>query len=510
MKDISFALLGNPNSGKSVFFNQLTGGSQHVGNWPGKTVEKAEGKLSFLGKTIKIIDLPGINSLSASSIEEQIARDFILSKESNVILNITDSSSLEKNLYLTLQMIEMECPLVLVLNMSDVAKEQGIFINEKKLFQSIGIPAVKTIATQSKGIENAIIEAFKLYNSKKIPTKIRYSQSIENSLSKIAYKITNSKYPKRWVAIKLLEGEQEIIKEFSSNNSLVATVNNEIKLLEKKYQQKIRTIISKERYNKIEGIILQSQSQSKPEISINEKLDSLFMHNVLGYFFLALILLLFFYSIFSFGGFLSGILEEYLNLIYIILNFEDPILSFFSNSVLEGIIAGLVIAIPYLIPFYILLAVLEDSGYLSRIAYLTDGFMHRIGLHGKAFIPIVLGYGCSVPACIGCRIMENRKQQFTTAFLVTLIPCAARSIIIFSLVAAFLGAEIALLIYVFNLVVVLILGFIASFFIKGETPAMIMNMPSYKLPDFPSIFSRTFFRIRNFIFIAFPIIILST
>ncbi|MDD5023246.1 MAG: nucleoside recognition domain-containing protein, partial [Candidatus ainarchaeum sp.] len=237
---------------------------------------------------------------------------------------------------------------------------------------------------------------------------------------------------------------------------------------------------------------------------------SLYMHNVLGYFFLALILLLFFYSIFSFGGFLSGILEEYLYFIYLILHFEDPILSFFSNSVLEGIIAGLVIAIPYLIPFYILLAVLEDSGYLSRIAYLTDGFMHRIGLHGKAFIPIVLGYGCSVPACIGCRIMENRKQQFTTAFLVTLIPCAARSIIIFSLVAAFLGAEIALLIYVFNLVVVLILGFIASFFIKGETPAMIMNMPSYKLPDFPSIFSRTFFRIRNFIFIAFPIIILST
>jgi ferrous iron transport protein B len=446
MKELTVALAGNPNVGKSVIFNQLTGQQQHVGNWPGKTVEKFEGTLNFFGKKIRIIDLPGAYSLSALSQEEEIARDFIKKGKPDVVINIVDASTLEQNLFLTLQLIELGANVVIALNMVDVAKEKGIEIDGEKLSKLLGVPVVPTIATQGKGIEKLMMESINAA-SRKIGKKRTFPRDIT------------------------------------------------------------------ERYRYIHRIVKECQRKTRVGKTMTERLDDILLHRQYGYVFLVLILLLMFFFIFTLGditsGFTGEIIENAKEKIPVEIS-SNPLFIFFYKTIAEGIMAGLTIAIPYLIPFYIFLAILEDSGYLPRIAFLADGLMHRIGLHGKAFIPMFLGYGCSVPACLGCRIMESEEQQFLTAFLATMIPCAARSVIILGLVGAYLGFGWAIGIYAFNLIVVFALGFLLSRFVIKKSIGLIMGMPSYKMPSIPSIIKRAWMNVKNYMVIAFPIIIAST
>jgi len=446
MSRITVALAGNPNVGKSVMFNQLTGEEQHVGNWPGKTVEKFEGRLDFLGKNMLIVDLPGTYSLSAFSQEEEIARDFVKKQKPDVVIDIVDAASLEQSLFLTLQLLEFGANVVIALNMVDIAREKGREIDSKKLSDLLGVPVVQTIATQGKGIQQLMIESVNTVHRKK-----KAKRTFPKSVSK--------------------------------------------------------------RYEYIHSIVKKCQKETAVGRTATERLDDVLLHGYSGYAFLAIILLLMFFLIFGLGDITSGYITQLVD--YFRQNIPPEISSnalflFFWKTVVEGIIAGTTIAIPYLIPFYIFLAILEASGYLPRIAFLTDGLMHKIGLHGKAFIPMFLGYGCSVPACIGCRIMESEDQRFLTAFLATMIPCAARSVIILGLVGAFLGFGWAIGIYAFNILVIFMLGLLFSRFVLTKPIGLIMNMPSYKMPDVPSIFRRTFLQIRQFIVVAFPIIILST
>ncbi|MEM4359534.1 MAG: ferrous iron transporter B [Candidatus Bilamarchaeaceae archaeon] len=446
MNKLTIALAGNPNVGKSVIFNQLTGERQHVGNWPGKTVEKFEGRLNFLGKDIKIVDLPGTYSLSAFSQEEEIAKDFVKKGKPDVVIDIVDAASLEQSLFLTLQLLELGANVVIALNMIDIAKEKGREIDAKKLARLLGVPVVPTIATQGKGIQQLVIESINAVRRGKKAKKI---------------------FPKN---------------------------------------------ISK-RYEYIHDIVEKCQKETTVGPTLTERLDGILLHRYFGYAFLALILLSMFFLIFGLGNTTSTYITQLINYFKQIIPSQissNALFLFFWRTVIDGIIAGITIAIPYLLPFYIFLSVLEASGYLPRIAFLTDSLMHRIGLHGKAFIPLFLGYGCSVPACIGCRIMESDDQRFLTAFLATMIPCAARSVIILGLVGLFLGFWWAVGIYTFNILVVFILGFILSRFIITKPVGLIMNMPSYQMPDIFAILRRTFLQIKHFIVIAFPIIILST
>jgi len=517
-KKLRFALAGNANVGKSVIFNQLTGLHQHIGNWPGKTVEKAEGTLHFKGYVIDIIDLPGIYSLSTFSLEELITREYIAAENPDLVINVVDASVLERNLFFTLQLIELEAPLIIALNQMDMAEKKGIKIDCGKLEKILGVPVVPTVAIKGKGIYDLLNRAIEAIEKKEIkPVTIKYGEEIEKRIRQLieALKGLQLKYPVRWVAIKLLEEDEQVEREIEKLNPKILKLAEKLaRELEKIHGHPCPTVITSERYEAA-GRIAREVQQILPHIkpSISERIHSLTTHRIAGYLILALVVLGIFQAIFSFGDYTSELLSDLLYGLQPL--FKQILGSGFLEEIIwgglmEGIIANVTIALPYIIPFYLILYTLEDSGYLARIAFLTDTLMHKIGLHGKAFIPIMLGYGCNVPACLGCRIMETERERFLAAFVVTLIPCAARTVVILGLVGAFLGMKWALTLYIINLAIVFLLGRLAFKILPGEPTALIMEMPDYRIPHLETIIKQTWFRLKEFLEISFPLIIVSS
>ncbi|MEM3653361.1 MAG: ferrous iron transport protein B, partial [Candidatus Bathyarchaeia archaeon] len=510
-KKLLIALAGNANVGKSVIFNYLTGLHQHIGNWPGKTVEKAEGTLHFKGYIIDIIDLPGIYSLSAYSLEEQISRRYIAIEKPDVVINVIDASVLERNLYFTLQLIELETPMVIALNQMDVAKRKGIEIDIKKLEKLLGIPVIPTIAIKGVGLFQLLEEAIEVVEKGQMIKRnlMKFGKEIEERIDKLTKTIEDAHflYPPRYTAIKLLEGDEEIENEVTKfDPQIVFMAKKLVKEIEDLHGHSCSTVITAERYEIAGRIAREVQKLVTPiKPKLVERIHNITTHKVAGYFIMASLLLSIFYFIFNIGGYISDLLNK---LFY---NIEPLLYGFFGPraigelawSTMEGIIAGTTIALPYIIPFYIMLYILEDSGYLSRVAFLMDNLMHKIGLHGKAFIPLILGYGCNVPACLGCRIMETERERILAVFVTTLIPCAARTVIILGLVGKYLGIEWALALYIFDLIVIFILGRFAFKILPGEPTALIMEMHDYKIPHLVTVLKQTWFRLLEFIKIAF-------
>lgn len=524
-KKLRVALAGNANVGKSAIFNQLTGLNQTVGNWPGKTVERAEGTLHFKDCTIRIIDLPGIYSLSTFSMEEIVSRDYIAVEKPDIIVNVIDASALERNLYFTLQLLELEAPIIVDLNQVDFAAKKGMRIDEEKLSEALGVPVNSTVAITGSGVSKLLETIIEVTEQKRKiqPLKIRYGKEIEERIQ-ASERLVSAKlphlctvYPARWIAIKLLERDVDVagkLKSYEGGKQVLQYAEKSASELEAIHGETSPVVIASERYGlatKIAKAV--TVIESPPRISLEQKLDALTTHKVLGYPVLIAILASMFVLIFIGGNFISAGLEYIFN---IFTTYSENFLSSFlpeiaveliSNGILSGIIAGITIALPYIVPFYVLLALLEDSGYLPRAAFLMDNLMHKIGLHGKAFIPLILGYGCSVPACIGCRIMETQRERFLSAFVVVLIPCAARTVVILGLVGRFVGLHAALSLYAFDLILVFGLGRIAFKVLPGEPVGLIMEMPPYKKPSTRNIFMKTWSRTKDFIYIAFPIII---
>lgn len=517
-KKLRIALAGNANVGKSVIFNQLTGLHQHIGNWPGKTVEKAEGTLHFKGYVIDVIDLPGIYSLSTFSLEELVSREYIASERPDLVINVVDASVLERNLFFTLQLIELETPMVMALNQVDVAAKKGIRIDHDKLQKLVGIPVVPTVAIKGTGIYRLLetsIEVIEKGGAK--PPQIKYGKEIEDRIEKLVRVIEDLgyRYPARWTAVKLLEGDEEVKKDIVKLNPEILSVARELaEELEKIHGHSCSTVITSERYE-IAGYIAREAQQIVPRVKSTkaERLHELTTHRVLGYPIMGLAVLAIFYSIFSFGDYTSTLISDFFY------SWEPVFEGLFGvgileeliwGGIMEGIIGGVTIALPYIVPFYFILYILEDSGYLSRIAFLMDTIMHKIGLHGKAFIPVMLAYGCNVPACLGCRIMETQRERLLAAFVVTLIPCAATTVIVLGLVGKFVGIEWALALYIVDLAVIFILGRIAFKSLPGEPTALIMEMHDYRVPHLETVVKQTWFRLEEFIKIAFPLIIVSS
>jgi ferrous iron transport protein B len=512
---ITLALAGNANVGKSVIFNHLTGMHQHIGNWPGKTVEKAEGTLRFKGYTIDVVDLPGIYSLSTFSIEELISREYIAVESPDAVVNVIDATILERNLFFTLQLIELETPLIIALNQMDLAKKKGIRINYAKLQEILGVPVIPTVAPNQTGIYELLEASIDLATSgRSPPSRMTYGEEVEDKIQELKEAVENLEmpYPARWVAIKLLEGDEQLESRIEQIGpeilSLARRLANEI---EEIHGHSCSTVITSERYE-MAGCIARAVQEIVPPVKppFAERLHTLTTDNVLGYPIMAAIVLSVFFAVFSFGDYMSGLLND---LLYSLQPVFESILGaglfaqLLWGGAVEGIIAGITIVLPYLLPFYLVLYVLEDSGYLSRIAFLMDNLMHRMGLHGKAFIPMMLGFGCNVPACLGCRIMETERERLLTIFVVTLIPCAATTVIILGLVGAYVGFEWVLLLYAVDLVIIFLLGRLAFRVLPGEPTGLIMEMHDYRVPHTETVVKQTWFRLSEYIRCALPLII---
>jgi ferrous iron transport protein B len=515
-KHFRIALAGNANVGKSVIFNQLTGLHQHIGNWPGKTVEKAEGTLHFKGYTIDIIDLPGIYSLSTFSIEEVISREYIATEKPDLVINVVDASLLERNLFFTLQLLELETPLLIALNQVDMAKKKGIIIDYEKAEKLLGVPVVPTVAVSGKGIYGMLETAIEVIEQKmKInPLKPRYGKQIEERIEDLIILLSKIqlKYPARWVAIKLLEEDEEVEKEvLEASPEIVAVAERFREELEQLHGHSCPTVVTSERYQVASSISDEIQKITEPlKPPLREKLHRVTTHKIFGYPIMLAVVLAVFIAIFTFGDFTSALLGDWF---FGLKPTFDSILGtgiigeLIWGGVMEGIIGGITVALPYILPFYFILYLFEDSGYLSRVAFLMDNLMHKMGLHGKAFIPVMLSLGCNVPGCLGCRIMETTRERLLTAFVVTLVPCAATSVIILGLVGAFVGIEWALALYIVNLIIIFVLGRIAFKALPGEPTELIMEMSDYRVPHMVTVAKQTWFRLREFIVMAFPLII---
>ncbi|MGB9843754.1 MAG: ferrous iron transport protein B [Caldisericia bacterium] len=514
-KELTIALAGNANVGKSVIFNQLTGSHQIIGNWPGKTIQKSEGYLIYKGYKIKVIDLPGIYSFSTYSEEELISRDFIAKEKPDIVINVVDAIHLERNLFFTFQLIELEANLVIALNQVDLLIKSDFTIDSKKLEDILNVPVIPTVAIEGKGIEKLIEKCIEIYEGKieYNPISIKYGKEVEEKIEELTNKITyNYSYPKRWFIIKLLEGD-EGVKKLVKDENILKTIKEKSDELEAIHGEPISLILTQEKYNLSNRITKEVLIKKEKKINISDSLDKIFLHPFFGYITLIISLFLIFYSIFKFGNFISGYLNSFFDILktyFLKFNINETLKKILWDGIGEGVIGGISVALPYLIPFYILLSILEDSGYLSRMAFFTDSFMHFIGLHGKAFFPLMLGFGCNVPAVLGSRILETKKQKFLTATLATLIPCSARTIVILGLVGIFLGFKYVLIIYIIDFIIIFLSGKLLSKIIPGKSYGLIMEMPPLRKPSMKIVLKQSWFRIKDFVYFAFPIIIFGS
>ena len=516
LKHLTIALAGNANVGKSVIFNQLTGSNQIIGNWPGKTVDRAEGTLRFEDYEVTVIDLPGIYSFSTFSMEEIVSRDYIALEKPDVVINVLDAGILERNLFFTIQLIEMQVPLVVCLNQVDEAMKKGIIIDKEKLEEALGVPVALTVATRGEGVYELVETAVQVATSKPKLKEIPYKPELETRIQELSRLIQTENlaltYPSRWVAIKLLEGDTEIKKLVSSKSQKVLDVAEIMgQDLANSCSEPCFSIIASERYALASIIASRVLQQTIVKKSFSERLDSLATHRVFGYFTSAGVIVGLLLWTFVVGNLLSGLISKAFSFIGPINPaVNGSILSVLWSGVLGGLVAGLTLVIPYVIPFYLLLAAIEDSGILTRVAFMMDSAMHKIGLHGKALIPLILGYGCNVPAIQSCKIMETRRERLLAAFAITFAPCTARTLVILGLVGAFLGIQWALALYVVDIALIFLLGRLAMKAVPGKSTGLIMEMHGFKVPSLKVITKQTWGRTKSLIYMVFPIYIVGS
>ncbi len=515
MKELIVGLAGNPNVGKTTVFNQLTGMRQHVGNWPGKTVEKAEGSFKHGDYEYNIVDLPGNYALSAHSMEEIVSRDFIVDDDSDVIINVVDAANLERNLYLTVQMMELGANLVMALNMNDFAKKKDHIIDIKLMSELLGFPVVEINAKTKDGIEELLTTA---ENASKNPidssAKLSYSDELKGHLSELQKIIEQDKalcdVPSIWTAIKLLEKDSiviEKVQQSSLSSRIMREVDRIAKHLSDVYDEGAEEVIANARYAFIGGLM--AEAVKKPDVekeSLTDRIDKIVTNRLLAPFIFLGVMLIMFHLTFTIGA----PFQEMIDTAFVALGEWVASLlgeGMFTSLICDGIIGGVggvLTFLPIIILMFLFLSILEDCGYLARAAFTLDKLMHKIvGLHGKAFIPMILGFGCGVPAIMATRTMENEGDRMLAMMLVPFMSCTARLPIYGIFIAAFFEEHQALMllaIYVLGIVVALIVAAILKrTMFKGISAPFVMELPSYKIPSVKGVLLHTWDKVKGFL-----------
>jgi ferrous iron transport protein B len=513
---IRIALVGQPNCGKSTIFNHLVGYKANTSNLPGTTVEYMKSTALIGGKRAEVIDLPGTYSLTSLDLAEAQTRNFLLDGKVDAVLNVIDASLLSRSLELTLQLLEMGIPVVVCLNMEDEARRKGISINEETLEQRLGIPVVSTIAVRGIRVKEAASRAVKAAQEKPSVPPQTYSNDVERVIERLTSTVqrilpNQSGFSPRLVAIKLLEGDpyftERISKDGFTNREETEQLKRELSELRGGSGE---DVLSAERHHLAMKIFEEVATVGRPTLGLRDRIDTLLMHRVFGPIFFAAIMYVFFVLVFKVGslieGPMMGLFDGAVDALARVMN-ETSLGFTLLKGAIQGVGGAIGIVLPYLIPFLAGLAVLEDIGYLPRAGYLMDGLMHKIGLHGKSVIPFILGYGCSVPAVMATRILDSPRDRFITAMLSVMVPCVARTTVIFGLVGYFLGPTLAFLLYIINILVIAIAGKVMTKIFPRVTPGLIMEIPSYKIPSLRVVAAKVWLRVREFIVVAFPLLI---
>ena len=524
--DFTVGLVGNPNCGKTTLFNVLTGSRQHVGNWPGVTVEKKTGEYSHAGKLIKLVDLPGTYSLEAAddqvSLDEKVARDYVASREADLIINIVDASNIERNLYLTSQLIEMRVPMILVLNMMDTVKQRGVKIDCEFLTEQLGCPVIPITASTKEGISYLKTQVNNAANSKPIPSAhIMYADALEKAISTITPDLitiaAQYRCDLRWLAVRLLE-DDTLAKQYAGSEYIPIVTQLQRKV-ELETEDDIDILAADARYGFVNGLIQKSVCRIN-EVSrhTTEKIDHIVLNRYLGIpVFLLVMYAMFMFTINIGTAFVDffdqsvgAILVDGLRLVLTGIDLPEWLVVLITQGVGGGIqvVASFIPIIGFLFMF---LSALEDSGYMARAAFVMDRFMRMIGLPGKSFVPMIVGFGCNVPAIMATRTLENKRDRILTNLMNPFMSCGARLPVYALFAAAFFpvgGQNLVFALYLLGIAVAVLTGLIMrhTLFI-GESAPFIMELPAYHLPTFRGVFIRTWDRLKSFLINAGKVII---
>ena len=512
---ISIGLAGNPNSGKTTVFNAITGSRQHVGNWPGVTVEKKEGSAIHAKTRLHVVDLPGTYSLTAYSIEEVVARDFLCRERPDVLVQVVDATNLERNLYLTTQILELGVPLVVALNMHDMVEKSGVRIDARRLAEILGAPVVPTVGSTGEGINELLDACLRVASgiaSETRETHVDFGPELEDHLQRLATLIAAITVHEgacpvdadscacqtpRWMAIKLLEGDKRIYEDvtrWQAGDRLCADADRQRQHIESLFGDDVESLLTERRYGFVAGAVREVLKRPvREKVDLSEQIDRVLTHRALGlpvFFFLVWAM---FQTTFTLGaypmewietgvGLLGGALAGHLGG------------GLFESLIVDGVIAGVggvLVFIPNIFLLFAFISVLEDSGYMARAAFLMDRVMHALGLHGKSFIPMLMGFGCNAPAIMACRTLESERDRILTILINPLISCSARLPVYILIAGAFFAPSVAgsVIFSIYLLGIALAIGMGRLFsktILKGEAAPFVMELPPYRLPTIKS------------------------
>lgn len=524
MDDLRIAVAGNPNSGKTTLFNALTGSRQRVGNWPGVTVEKKSGTIGLEGREVEIVDLPGIYSLTSHSEDEKVARDYLLSREASLVLNIVDASNLERNLFLTLNLLEMKVPLVVVLNMVDLAEKKGLKIDPQALSRSLGVPVIPLSAVKKADVEHLKKSLPGLISqAAPSPVTLTYSRELEEVLTtwtgRLESLASHLGADARWVGIKLLEADSYLSEKAAASGALDREAGAKIlQSLEDTLGDPPDALIAEAKFGFISQVTSACRTQVEVKRPLGEAIDKVVLNRFLGIPIFLGVMYLLFWTVINVGGAFIDFFDIAFGAIFVD-GFSLVLEGWGTPGWLVAVLAGGVGAgvqtmatfVPIMFAMFFSLSVLENSGYMARAAFVMDRFLRSIGLPGKAFIPLIVGFGCTVPAVLGTRTLENKRDRFLTVFMTPLMSCGARLPVYALFGAAFFADNAGFMVftvYLAGIILAVLTGFLLKNTVfKGDPAPFVMELPPYHAPRIGDILFQSGQRMGQFVLRAGKLIV---